>query len=126
MSRPERMRRVDGAMKKVISEAIPTLKDPRIGFVTVTSVETSRDLDHAKVWLSVFGSEKQRERTLEALASAAGVLQATVNRELKLRRTPHLEFVHDRAVEQGVRMTQLIDELAPPEKQPPLDEADER
>ena len=54
------MRRVDEAMKKVISEAIPTLKDPRIGFVTVTSVETSRDLDHAKVWLSVFGSEKQR------------------------------------------------------------------
>ena len=126
MSRPERMRRVDGAMKKVISEAIPTLKDPRIGFVTVTSVETSRDLDHAKVWLSVFGSEKQRERTLEALAGAAGVLQATVNRELKLRRTPHLEFVHDRAVEQGVRMTQLIDELSPPEEQPPLDEADER
>ena len=76
MSRPERMRRVDEAMKKVISEAIPTLKDPRIGFVTVTSVETSRDLDHAKVWLSVFGSEKQRDRTLEALGSAAGVLQA--------------------------------------------------
>ena len=107
MSRPERMRRVDEALKKVISEAIPTLKDPRIGFVTVTSVETSRDLDHATVWLSVFGSEKQRERTLEALAGAAGV-------------------VHDRAVEQGVRMTQLIDELAPPEEQPPLDEANER
>lgn len=115
MSRPERMRRVDEAMKKVISEAIPTLKDPRIGFVTVTSVQTSRDLDHAKVWLSVFGSEKQRERTLEALEGAAGVLQARINRELKLRRTPHLEFVYDRAVEQGVRMTHLIDELAPPD-----------
>ncbi|MCZ7587713.1 MAG: 30S ribosome-binding factor RbfA [Gaiella sp.] len=117
MSRPERMRRVDEAMKKVISEAIPTLKDPRIGFVTVTSVETSRDLDHAKVWLSVFGSEKQRERTLAALDGAAGVLQARINRELKLRRTPHLEFVHDRAVEHGVRMTHLIDELAPPEEE---------
>jgi ribosome-binding factor A len=118
MSRPERMRRVDEAMKKVISEAIPTLKDPRIGFVTVTSVETSRDLDHAKVWLSVFGSEKQRERTLQALGGAAGVIQGRINRELKLRRTPHLEFVHDRAVEQGVRMTQLIDELAPPDEAP--------
>lgn len=116
MSRPERMRRVDEAVKKVISEGIAGLKDPRIGFVTVTSVETSRDLDHAKVWLSVFGSEKQRDRTLDALEGAAGVLQARINRELKLRRTPHLEFVHDRAVEQGVRMTHLIDELAPPEK----------
>jgi ribosome-binding factor A len=113
MSRPERMRRVDEAMKQVLSEAIPTLKDPRIGFVTVTAVETSRDLDHAKVWLSVFGSDKQRERTLQALAGAAGVLQARVNRELKLRRTPHLEFVYDRAVEHGVRMTHLIDELSP-------------
>ena len=62
MTRPERMRRVDAAMKQVLSEAIPTLKDPRIGFVTVTTVETSRDLDHAKVWLSVFGNARQRER----------------------------------------------------------------
>jgi ribosome-binding factor A len=113
VSRPERMRRVDEAMKQVLSEAIPTLKDPRIGFVTVTTVETSRDLDHAKVWISVFGNEKQRERTLEALAGARGVLQARVNRALKLRRTPQLEFVYDRAVEHGVRMTHLIDELAP-------------
>jgi ribosome-binding factor A len=113
MSRPERMRRIDEAMKQVLSEAIPTLKDPRIGFVTVTTVETSRDLDHAKVWISVFGTEKQRERTLEALDGAKGVLQSRVNGALKLRRTPHLKFVYDRAVEHGVRMTHLIDELAP-------------
>jgi ribosome-binding factor A len=113
VSRPERMRRVDEAMKQVLSEAIPTLKDPRIGFVTVTTVETTRDLEHAKVWVSVFGNERQRERTLDALAGATGVLQARVNRALKLRRTPHLVFVYDRAVEHGVRMTHLIDELAP-------------
>jgi ribosome-binding factor A len=107
------MRRIDEAMKQVLSEAIPTLKDPRVGFVTVTAVETARDLEHAKVWISVFGSDKQRESTLAALESATGFLQAGVNRELKLRRTPHLEFVYDRAVEQGVRMTHLIDELAP-------------
>jgi ribosome-binding factor A len=107
------MRRVDAAMKQVLSEAIPTLKDPRIGFVTVTAVETTRDLDHAKVWLSVFGNARQREKTLQALDGASGVLQARVNRELKLRRTPQLEFVYDRAVEHGVHMTQLIDELAP-------------
>ena len=113
MSRPERMRRIDEAMKKVVSETIPTLKDPRIGFVTVTAVETSRDLDHAKVWLSVLGSDAERKRTLDALSRAAGVIQARVNRELKLRRTPQLEFVYDRAVEHGVRLTHLIDELAP-------------
>ena len=67
MSRPERMRRIDEAMKQVLSEGIPTLKDPRIGFVTVTAVETSRDLDHAKVWVSVFGNDRQRQKTLEAL-----------------------------------------------------------
>src|SRR6185312_4413340 len=98
-----RMRRVNEAVKQVLSEVIPSLKDPRIGFVTVTTVETTTDLDHAKVWVSVFGGENQRKKTLEALDGAAGVL-----------RTPRLEFVYDRAVEQGVRMTRLIDELAPP------------
>ena len=114
MSRPERMRRVDEAMKQVLSEAIPRLEDPRIGFVTVTAVETSRDLAHAKVWVSVLGNERKRAKSLTALEGAAGVLQATVNRVLKLRRTPQLEFVYDRAVEHGVRLTHLIDELAPP------------
>ena len=113
MSGGGRMRRVDEAVKQVLSEAIPTLKDPRIGFVTVTGVDTTSDLDQAKVWVSVFGNERQRARTLEALESASGVLQAALNRELKLRRTPRLEFVYDRAVEHGVRMTQLIDELTP-------------
>ena len=109
-----RMRRVDEAVKQVLSETIPTLKDPRIGFVTVTAVETTSDLDHAKVWVSVFGGEGQRKQTLRALEGAAGVLQGRIGKELGLRRTPHLVFVYDRAVEHGVRMTHLIDELAPP------------
>ena len=108
------MRRVDEAMKQVLSEAIPTLKDPRIGFVTVTAVETSRDLDHAKVWRQrVRERAAARARRSRRSPARRGVLQARVNRELKLRRTPQLEFVYDRAVEHGVRMTQLIDELAP-------------
>ena len=110
-----RMRRVDEALKQVLSEAIPTLKDPRIGFVTVTAVETTSDLDHAKVWVSVFGGEGQRQTTLQALDGASGVLQGRIGQELGLRRTPHLEFVYDRAIEHGVRMTHLIDELAPPD-----------
>ena len=109
------MRRVNEAVREVVSQAVGELKDPRIGFVTVTAVETTSDLDHAKVWVSVFGGEGQRKRTLRALDGAAGVLQSRIGSELGLRRTPRLEFVYDRAVEHGVRMTQLIDELAPPD-----------
>jgi ribosome-binding factor A len=107
------MRRVDEAMKQVLSEAIPTLKDPGVGFVTVTAVVTTTDLAQATVWISVLGSETQRARTLDALGRAHGVLQARVARELRLRRTPQLLFAYDPSVERGVRMTKLIDELAP-------------
>ena len=107
------MRRVDESIKAVVSETIPSLKDPRVGFVTVTGVDTTSDLAQATVWLSVYGGEKQRGATLAALESAAGLLQARVNQELHLRRTPHLLFQYDRSVEHGVRMTKLIDELDP-------------
>ena len=108
-----RMRRVNASMREVLSEAIGTLKDPRIGFVTVTGVETSPDLRYAKVFVSVLGSERKRERTLAGLASAHGVLQAHLASELRLKRTPLLAFEYDPTVERGVRMSQLIDELAP-------------
>ena len=110
------MRRVDESIKEVVSEAIPTLKDPRIGFVTVTGVDTTTDLAQATVWLSVYGSESQREATLAALDGAAGILQARINRQLHLRRTPQLLFQYDQSVEHGVRMTKLIDELDPARK----------
>jgi ribosome-binding factor A len=113
MTRPERLRRVDESMRKILSEGIAELKDPRLGFVTVTAVEVTKDLDYATVWVSVFGGEDARRRTLQVLEGAAGVLQARVNRELHLRRTPHLRFTYDAAVERGVQMSQLIDEVAP-------------
>ena len=108
----ERLRRVDEAVKEVLSEGIGELKDPRIGFVTVTGVRTSPDLRHAKVFVSVLGSERKREQSLEGLTAAHGVLQARLARELRLKRTPQLAFEYDPSVERGVRMTQLIDELA--------------
>jgi ribosome-binding factor A len=107
------MRRVNEAIRQVLSEAVPTLKDPRIGFVTVTGVETTSDLEHATVWISVFGSESDRQGTLDALSGAVGVLQGRLNRELHLRRTPQLAFAYDQSVERGVRITKLIDDLAP-------------
>jgi len=107
------MRRVDEAVKEVLSEGIGDLKDPRIGFVTVTSVQTTTDLKQATVWVSVLGTAPERERTLAGLRAAHGFLQARVARELGLRRTPVLLFEYDPSVERGVRLTQMIDELAP-------------
>ena len=107
------MRRVNEAVREVVSEGVGELKDPRIGFVTVTAVETSTDLRHARVFVSVLGSESKRAKTLAGLAAAHGVLQARVARELRMKRTPQLAFEYDPTVERGVRMTQLIDELAP-------------
>src|SRR5437762_3484555 len=107
------MRRVDEALREVLSEALLELKDPRIGFVTITGVRTSPDLRQARVFVSVFGSERRREASLEGLAAAHGVLQSHVARELRMKRTPQLTFEYDPSVERGVRMTQLIDELAP-------------
>jgi ribosome-binding factor A len=107
------MRRVNTAVRDVLAEALGDLKDPRIGFVTVTGVKTTTDLREATVYVSVLGSEKRRERTLAGLTAAHGVLQARIARELRLKRTPTLVFAYDPTVERGVRMTQLIDDLAP-------------
>jgi ribosome-binding factor A len=106
-----RMRRVNESVRQVLSEAVPDLKDPRIGFVTVTGVETSADLRLARVYVSVLGSERKREQTLAGLAAAHGVLQARLARELRMKRTPTLVFEYDPSVEAGVRMSKLIDEL---------------
>jgi ribosome-binding factor A len=107
-----RMRRVNEAVRVVVAEAVRDLKDPRIGMVTVTGVDVTADLREATVYVSVLGSEKARKASLDGLASAHGVLQARIGRELSLRRTPTLAFAYDDSVERGVTMTKLIDELA--------------
>jgi ribosome-binding factor A len=116
----ERMRRVNESVRNVVAEGLGELKDPRIGMVTVTGVVVSPDLGEARVYVSVIGNEKKRAATLSGLESARGVLQAKINRELHLRRTPTLTFAYDESVERGVRMTKLIDELAAelPEQKP--------
>ena len=106
------MRRVNESVRAVIAEGLGELKDPRIGLVTVTGVVVSPDLGEARVFVSVLGSDKKRAATLRGLESARGVLQAKINRELSLRRTPTLAFAYDDSVERGVRMTKLIEDLA--------------
>jgi ribosome-binding factor A len=109
----ERMRRVNESVRQVLAEALPELKDPRIGLVTVTGVDTAPDLRHATVYVSVLGNEKKRTATLRGLDAAHGPLQARLARQLRLKRTPQLTFEYDPSVERGVRMSRLIDELAP-------------
>jgi ribosome-binding factor A len=105
-----RMRRVNEALREVLSRTLATgLKDPRIGFVTVTGVDTSPDLRTARVYVSVLGEEAERERALAGLRSSRGFLQAQVG-ELRLKRTPKLEFVYDESIERGMRISQLLDE----------------
>jgi ribosome-binding factor A len=120
------MRRVNESVRAVVAEGLSELKDPRIGMVTVTGVVVSPDLGEARIFVSVLGSAKKRAASLAGLESARGVLQAKINRELSLRRTPTLTFAYDDSVERGVRMTKLIDDLAaelPAEL--PDDESDE-
>jgi len=112
------MRRVNAALKEVLSESIGELKDPRIGFVTITGVATSPDLRQATVYVSVLGPKTKRDATLAGLQSSHGVLQSRVNSELRLKRTPQLTFEYDPTIERGVRLSRLIDELAPGEHDP--------
>jgi ribosome-binding factor A len=105
------MRRVNEVLREVIGAAISTeLSDPRIGFVTVTSVDTSPDLRAARVHVSVLGDEEQREETLEGLRSSHGVLQEKIAAETRMKRTPTLSVHYDPTVETGMRITKLLEE----------------
>ena len=106
----DRLRRVNQAVRQVLSDAITKdLKDPRIGFVTVTDVKTSADLRQARVFFSVLGTDEEREATMAGLQSAHGILQARVGRELRMKRTPTLQFVYDDTAERAQRLEQLIE-----------------
>jgi len=110
--RTGRMRRVDVAMRAVLAETIATdLKDPRVGFVTVTGVKTSPDLRHAQVYVSVLGSEPERAESMQGLQSAHGYLQRRVADELTLKHTPSLSFHYDDSVDHGMRISSLVNEL---------------
>ena len=106
----DRMRRVDEAMREVLSDAITSeLKDPRVGFVTVTAVETSPDLRHARVFVSVLGTPAERRRSMDGLRSAHGFLQKRVADELRLKHTPALDFSYDDTAERAQRVSELLE-----------------
>jgi ribosome-binding factor A len=106
-----RMRRVNEAIRQVLSDALASdLKDPRVGFVTVTEVNASPDLRHARVYVSVFGPAAERESTLDGLRSAHGFLQGRIGGELRLKHTPELRFVLDDTAERAARLERLLDQ----------------
>ena len=105
------MRRVNEAVREVVSVRIAEgLRDPRIGFVTVTSVDTSPDLRQARVYVSVLGTPEERDATMAGLESAHGVLQQAVAQELRLKHTPTLHFVFDESIDRGMRISELLDD----------------
>ncbi|HEX5781750.1 MAG TPA: 30S ribosome-binding factor RbfA [Solirubrobacteraceae bacterium] len=109
----DRMRRVDEAMREVLSGAITSeLKDPRVGFVTVTSVNTTADLRQARVYVSVLGTDSERRRSLDGLRSAHGYLQRRVADELHLKHTPALDFIYDDTLDRAERISELLEREA--------------
>jgi ribosome-binding factor A len=108
----DRMRRVDEAVREVLSDALggSDLKDPRIGFVTVTDVKTTADLRHARVYVTVLGDGEQREKSLAGLQSAHGLLQRRLGRQLRMKRTPTIEFRYDETTDRAMRMEELLDD----------------
>jgi len=106
-----RLARVAEAIREVASETILyELRDPRVKLVTVTRAEVSGDLQHAKVYVSIMGTEQEQKLTMHGLRHAAGFIQAKLARRLQTRFTPVLQFVLDQGVKQSIEMSRLINE----------------
>jgi ribosome-binding factor A len=110
MANPARLRRVAEQIQRELSEILHSeLKDPRVGMITITDVEVSTDLAHAKVFFTTLGDAEALSRTQDGLRRAAGFLRSTLGQRLRIHNTPELHFEYDASVEQGARLSQLID-----------------
>ncbi len=89
------------------------MKDPRIGFVSVTDVELSADLRHAKIFVSIFGDAEAKARTMQGLASAQGFIRTELARRIRLRHIPQVAFKMDQSIERGARVDELLRKVAP-------------
>jgi ribosome-binding factor A len=111
MAGSQRLRRVADQIQKELSGLLRTeLKDPRVGMITLTGVEVSPDLGHAKVFFTTLGDAEALARTEAGLKRAAGFLRVELSHRLKLRVAPEVRFVHDPSVERGARLSKLIDD----------------
>jgi ribosome-binding factor A len=114
-----RLKRLDDQLRQIISETILTkLQDPRIGFVTVTRVQLSREFDTARVYVTVYGDEQARRETFKGLASAASFVQAEIAKAIRLRRTPRLRFIYDETLDRSLRIHETLRDLHVDESPP--------
>jgi len=117
MTAPRRARIADQIQRELAEVIRLELRDPRVGMVTLTGVELSRDQSHAKVFFTVLGAPSDAEHAREGLDRAAGFLRSQIAHRLTTRKVPELHFEYDESVERGVRLTRLIEEAVKP--QPP-------
>ncbi|MEW6723692.1 MAG: 30S ribosome-binding factor RbfA [Bacillota bacterium] len=106
-----RDRRLRSALRAELSELIRKLKDPRIGFVSITDVEVTGDGKYARVFVSIFGDDTAKDDTLAALRRAAGHLRSELGRVMHLRITPELQFRLDESIERGARIERVLREI---------------
>ena len=105
-----RARRVADQMQRELSELIRLeVKDPRVGMLTITEIEVTRDMDHAKVFFTTLGGKTEHDACLEGLQRASGFLRTHLSQRMQLRQVPKLSFVYDHSVERGVQLSQLIE-----------------
>jgi ribosome-binding factor A len=117
MANIARQRRVADQIQRELADLIRSeVKDPRVGMITLTGVEVSPDLAHAKIFFTTLAEGEQREDTLEGLRRAAGFLRSQIGARIKIHNTPDLHFFYDASVEQGVRLTKLIDDAVASDK----------
>lgn len=107
----QRVERLREEIKKEASDIIRKLKDPRVGFVTVTDVEVSGDLRHVKVFVSVYGDDEAKSATMEALTRATGHIRTEIGQRIRLRYTPEIQIRFDESIERGARIFQLLREV---------------
>jgi len=118
MAKSYRRERLNESIKELLGELILSrVKDPRVGFVTITGVEVDRDLDTAKVFFSVMGGDSERAESKEGLESAKNFLRKTVGRELKLRNTPDLRFVYDDSLDRSIRIEDTLKQIHEDDKE---------
>lgn len=116
MARYQRTDRINEQLRQEVSILVrDAVRDPRVGLVTITAVETSPELDHAKVYVSVMGDDAEKEAALQGLQSAAPFIRSQLSKELHMRRVPELHFKYDRVLAEASRIESLLREVLPPE-----------
>jgi ribosome-binding factor A len=107
-----RLSRVEEACKEELAEILQReIKDPRVGFVTITGVKLTADLRHAKVFLSIFGTEQESQQSMDGLESAKGYLRSQLGKHLRLKYLPEIEYVHEHVAEEALRLEELMKQV---------------